>query len=106
MMSWDIHCIATSMYSVYNVFTVSMISILNSKTMYDCRCRLVDGTNVVQEVCAKPSSTVMTGDDEPPCATDQPAPGHVGSILDITSCMASQCFLVSASCDGIIKVWK
>jgi len=48
----------------------------------------------------------MTGDEEPPCATDQPAPGHVGSILDITSCMASQCFLVTASCDGIIKVWK
>lgn len=48
----------------------------------------------------------MSGDEEPPCASDQPAPGHVGSILDITSCMASQCFLVSGSCDGIIKVWK
>lgn len=70
------------------------------------RCRLVDGTNVVQEVCTRTTSTVMTGDEEPPCATDQPAPGHVGSILDITSCMASQCFLVTASCDGIIKVWK
>lgn len=70
------------------------------------RCRLVDGTNVVQEVCTKSNSNVMTNDEEPPCATDQPAPGHVGSILDMTSCMASQCFLVTASCDGIVKVWK
>ncbi|XP_050436051.1 phosphoinositide 3-kinase regulatory subunit 4 [Adelges cooleyi] len=75
-------------------------------SLYCYECRLVDGTNVVQEVCTKSSSAVITGDEEPPCATDQPAPGHVGSILDITSCMASQCFLVSASCDGIIKVWK
>ncbi|XP_015367758.1 PREDICTED: phosphoinositide 3-kinase regulatory subunit 4 [Diuraphis noxia] len=75
-------------------------------SLYCYECRLVDGTNVVQEVCTKSSSAVMAGDEEPPCATDQPAPGHVGSILDITSCMASQCFLVTASCDGIIKVWK
>ncbi|XP_050537002.1 phosphoinositide 3-kinase regulatory subunit 4 [Daktulosphaira vitifoliae] len=75
-------------------------------SLYCYECRLVDGTNVVQEVCTKSNSTVMSGDEEPPCATDQPAPGHVGSILDITSCMASQCFLVSGSCDGIIKVWK
>lgn len=67
---------------------------------------MVDGTNVVQEICTKSNSTTMTSDEEPPCAIDQPAPGHVGSILDITSCMASQYFLVTASCDGIIKVWK
>ncbi|KAI4461743.1 phosphoinositide 3-kinase regulatory subunit 4 [Holotrichia oblita] len=69
--------------------------------------RLIDGTSVIVETVV-PSTTRSTNKaDEIPRAGPEPPPaGHRDCISDIILCKASQCFMVSASRDGVIKVWK
>lgn len=76
-----------------------------------CRCRMIDGTNVVQEVQSKllaPTGFARgaTVEECPRAGPDQPPTGHHDGIVDISMCQASQCFLMSGSRDGVIKVWK
>lgn len=79
------------------------------------RSKLVDGTEVVQEVHAKPKNMLPTGqpsggafDDvngnKP--GLDGPAQGHLDWISGLTLCQASRWYVVSGSKDGVIKVWK
>lgn len=46
------------------------------------------------------------GEEIPRPGPEPPAAGHRDCISDIAMCKASQCFLVTASRDGVIKVWK
>ncbi|XP_073986579.1 vacuolar protein sorting 15 isoform X1 [Rhodnius prolixus] len=74
---------------------------------YSYKCRLIDGTNVVQEiqtVCRQKGSSI---EESPRAGPDQPATGHHNAITDITMCQgSSQCFMVTGARDGVIKVWK
>lgn len=71
--------------------------------------RLIDGTSVISEVPVKPRASQgsnIRGEESPRPGPDQPQAGHHDGISDIAMCQASQCFLLSGSRDGVIKVWK
>lgn len=88
------------------------------------KTRLIDGINVVEEkqirqrtVSSGPgsrgsygsagaASAASNSEEKSRAGPEQPPAGHQDWISDLTLCQASQCFLVSASCDGVIKVWK
>nr|CAD7589508.1 unnamed protein product [Timema genevievae] len=75
------------------------------------KSRLIDGTNVVQEVQLKQRSgggsggmgSQRGGEESPRPGPDQPQAGHHDGISEIAMCQASQCFLLSGSRDGVIK---
>ncbi|KAF5307655.1 hypothetical protein FQR65_LT06710 [Abscondita terminalis] len=69
--------------------------------------RLIDGTSVIYAV-AQPNQikTPGKGDEIPRGGPEPPPPGHRDCISDISLCKASQCFLLTSSRDGVIKVWK
>lgn len=52
------------------------------------------------------SDRVKDGEEVPRGGPEQPPAGHRDCITDITLCKASQCFMVSSSRDGVVKVWK
>lgn len=76
----------------------------------------MDGTRVIQEHNQVLEKKDLQSDAERQVMTDStelvPGPkespaGHRDMITDITMCRTpSQCFLVSSSRDGVIKVWK
>lgn len=76
--------------------------------------RLIDGTSVISEKCesssvrgsGSSSAKTATSDEVPRTGPEPPPPGHRDWISDITLCKASQCFLLTGSRDGVIKVWK
>ncbi|GLV37421.1 Vacuolar protein sorting 15 [Carabus blaptoides fortunei] len=71
--------------------------------------RLIDGTSVVSERSELPrdSSAADNSSDEIPRAGPEPSSrGHRDWISDVTLCKASQCFLLTGSRNGVIKVWK
>lgn len=71
------------------------------------KSRLVDGTLVIHEVVEPGTSRVTSkGDEVPRAGPEPPSPAHRDCISDVALCKASQCFLLSASRDGVIKVWK
>lgn len=72
------------------------------------RCRMIDGTNVVQEVQSKPTTQGKShsGEESPRAGPDPPPSGHHDGVIDLNMCQATQCFLLSAARDGVIKVWK
>ncbi|XP_050303340.1 phosphoinositide 3-kinase regulatory subunit 4 [Anthonomus grandis grandis] len=73
-------------------------------TTLSYRSRLIDGTDVVYE---EHLDNRRPRDEELPRAgPEPPAPGHKDCITDIALCKASQCFMVTASRDGVIKVSK
>lgn len=66
--------------------------------------RYIDGTEVLQEFCNRPP---VAGSDETPRRYPEiPPAGHHDVISDISVMQASQTFLLSASRDGVVKVWK
>ncbi|KAG5888474.1 hypothetical protein JTB14_022104 [Gonioctena quinquepunctata] len=74
-------------------------------TALSYRSRLIDGTLVIYEE-AGPVRKVDRGEEIPRPGPEPPAAGHRDCISDIAMCKASQCFLVTSSRDGVIKVWK
>lgn len=65
--------------------------------------RLVDGTEVIKENCiTKPGPT----DDVPGRYPKSPPPGHKDIINDVNMCYTSQYLVITASFDGVVKVWK
>lgn len=70
--------------------------------------RLIDGTSVILERSEnQPSHRAAAKSDEVPRAGPEPPPsGHRDWISEVTLCKASQCFLLTGSRDGVIKVWK
>lgn len=68
---------------------------------------MIDGTNVVQEVHAKPAAPKPNaGEESPRAGPDPPPSGHHDGVTDVSMCQASQCFLLTAARDGVVKVWK
>ncbi|XP_046850772.1 phosphoinositide 3-kinase regulatory subunit 4-like isoform X2 [Xenia sp. Carnegie-2017] len=67
--------------------------------------RLIDGTKVLREMYCK-SSQVVVQDDMPKRAPDKPPTGHHDCITDLAFVTTPQHLLVSASRDGVIKIWK
>lgn len=72
--------------------------------------------NVVHEIAIKPrgiddASRFEEMKKGPPDesrgrGSEAPHPGHHDAITDIEMCQATQCFLITSSRNGIIKVWK
>lgn len=68
--------------------------------------RLIDGTQVIQEVENKPSVT-RKADEAPRSAPDMAHPGHHDGITELLMCKTEkQLFVASSSRDGVIKLWK
>lgn len=76
-------------------------------TSYSYKNRLIDGTCVIQEnVDPAAVKSIGKGDEIPRAGPEPPHAGHRDCICDMTLCKATQCFLLTASRDGLIKVWK
>ncbi|XP_056633826.1 phosphoinositide 3-kinase regulatory subunit 4 isoform X2 [Diorhabda sublineata] len=74
-------------------------------TALSYRQRVIDGTSVIyEEACTM--RKLDRGEEIPRPGPEPPAAGHRDCISDIAMCKASQCFLVTSSRDGVIKVWK
>lgn len=71
---------------------------------YSYESRLIDGSMVVYENGEHTKN--VEKEEYPKPGPEQPSAGHRDCISDIALCKASQCFMVSASKDGVIKVWK
>lgn len=67
--------------------------------------RLIDGYNVIFEK-RRDNEVKESYEEGPRAGPEQPPAGHRDCITDITLCKASQCFMISSSRDGVIKVWK
>ncbi|XP_060527972.1 phosphoinositide 3-kinase regulatory subunit 4 [Cylas formicarius] len=67
--------------------------------------RLIDGTDVIYEEAGNVRMKDK-GEEIPRAGPEPPAAGHRDCISDVALCKASQCFIVTASRDGVIKVWK
>ncbi|KAL0276782.1 UNVERIFIED_CONTAM: hypothetical protein PYX00_004283 [Menopon gallinae] len=108
---WDL----TNWTESYLAVPSALDTINSSSLSYEQR--VIDGMNVVHEIAVKPRS----GIDEPSRfeemkrgppdesrgrITEAPHPGHHDAITDIEMCQATQCFLLTSSRNGIIKVWK
>ncbi|CAH1134866.1 unnamed protein product [Ceutorhynchus assimilis] len=74
-------------------------------TTLSYRSRLIDGTDVIYEEHSnmRPKDKA---EEVPRAGPEPPAAGHRDCISDIILCKASQCFVVTASRDGVIKVSK
>ncbi|XP_022255692.1 phosphoinositide 3-kinase regulatory subunit 4-like [Limulus polyphemus] len=75
-----------------------------SPTVVSYRSRLVDGTEVIQEMYTRPRTS--STDDPPRRCPEMPPAGHHDCISDLGIFQTSQCFLVSAARDGVVKLWK
>lgn len=67
------------------------------------RTQVVDGIQLVQECLQR---RALTSSDQCRRGPDPVPPGHVDTISDLITTRASQWLLVSASHDGVVKVWK
>lgn len=75
-----------------------------SPTVVSYRSRLIDGTEVIQEMYTRPRTS--STDDPPRRCPEMPPAGHHDCISDLGIFQTSQCFLVSAARDGVVKLWK
>lgn len=66
--------------------------------------KIIEGTEVVQEI---PNKQKLLSTDETPRKGPESLPvGHHDIITDIATFQTTQGFIVTASRDGIVKVWK
>jgi hypothetical protein len=102
---------------IYVSLLLSQITLSCLSTASSCAChshkvfmvcvdrqQLIDGTEVILETYSK--SRTPVSDDFPRHGPESPAPGHHDLITDVTLCHSSQPLIVSASRDGVVKVWK
>ena len=74
------------------------------------RLRIIEGVEVLKEVCT-PESSPSGGTPTPPDPVAQPESAHVHSHADFITDLSlvpykSHQFVVSASHDGVLKLWK
>lgn len=101
---WDLSYSANS-----QLITGAASDPLHNETVTSYRSRLIDGTEVIQETYVKQktgSPSNSSGDDGQKKGPDVPPTGHHDIITDINICQPSQCFMITTSRDGIVKVWK
>ncbi|XP_052760753.1 phosphoinositide 3-kinase regulatory subunit 4-like [Mya arenaria] len=73
------------------------------QTAVSYRSRIIEGTEVIEETYSKKPTT---NDDTPKRGPEAPPQGHNDIITDVSLCQASQCLVITASRNGIVKVWK
>ncbi|XP_029445209.1 phosphoinositide 3-kinase regulatory subunit 4 [Rhinatrema bivittatum] len=78
-------------------------SAINSPSVSYYR-KIIEGTEVVQEIQSK--QKVGPTDDTPRRGPESLPVGHHDIITDIATFQTTQGFIVTASRDGIVKVWK
>ncbi|KAM9723786.1 LOW QUALITY PROTEIN: phosphoinositide 3-kinase regulatory subunit 4 [Menidia menidia] len=66
--------------------------------------KIIEGTEVIQEIHSKQKSGVA--EDSPRRGPESLPVGHHDIITDIATFQTTQGFIVTASRDGIVKVWK
>jgi len=66
--------------------------------------KIIEGTEVVQEIQNK--QKVGPSDDTPRRGPESLPVGHHDIITDVATFQTTQGFIVTASRDGIVKVWK
>lgn len=93
-MKGDFHPVLSSVYAYANCLLI-----------YFCRSRLIDGTDVLQEVYCKPRQGGIH-EDLPRRGPDNPAVGHHECINDIAVTKLPQNYIISAGRDGVLKIWK
>ncbi|XP_069112623.1 phosphoinositide 3-kinase regulatory subunit 4-like isoform X1 [Argopecten irradians] len=86
-----------------NSFILASAAGDNQHTGASYRSRLIDGTEVIQETYTKKQ---VSNDDIPRRGPEAPSQGHHDIISDINLCQTSQCLVITASRDGVVKVWK
>lgn len=69
------------------------------------KSRLIDGTDVLQEVYCKPRQGGIH-EDLPRRGPDHPPMGHRECINDIAVTKLPQNYIISAGRDGVLKLWK
>ena len=69
------------------------------------RSRLIDGTDVLQEVYCKPRQGGVH-EDLPRRGPDHPPVGHHECINDIAVTKLPHNYVISAGRDGVLKIWK
>lgn len=67
---------------------------------------LVDGAKTIQEVYSSRPKKEQPSAEQPKRHPEQPPTGHNDCISDIGVVQTSQAFIVSASKNGVVKVWK
>lgn len=82
-----------------------MYAYANCLPIYSYRSRLIDGTDVLQEVYCKPRQGGIH-EDLPRRGPDNPAVGHHECINDIAITKLPQNYIISAGRDGVLKIWK
>ncbi|XP_035452016.2 phosphoinositide 3-kinase regulatory subunit 4 isoform X1 [Spodoptera frugiperda] len=79
----------------------------NSPGALKYRSRIIDGTTVIQECCKlNPSTPASMPDDNIYRSVESRSFYHTAPITDLTVVEGSKPYLVSASADGVINVWK
>lgn len=98
----------TSAYQNIWIIRIDDTSHPNSRNLLPIFCprsRLIDGTEVFQEVYCKSNKAIIQ-EDVPKRGPDKPPTGHHDCITDLAIVTSPQHFLISAARDGAIKVWK
>uniref|UniRef100_A0A023GJ19 Putative phosphoinositide 3-kin n=1 Tax=Amblyomma triste TaxID=251400 RepID=A0A023GJ19_AMBTT len=74
---------------------------------FSYKSSLIDGTKVIQEVYSSRPKKDQPNTEQPKRHPEQPPTGHNDCISDIGVVQTtSQTFIVSASKNGVVKVWK
>ncbi|KAH7956510.1 hypothetical protein HPB52_010151 [Rhipicephalus sanguineus] len=73
---------------------------------FSYKSNLIDGTKVIQEVYSSRPRKDQPSSEQPKRYPEQPPTGHNDCISDIGIVQTSQTFIVSASKNGVVKVWK
>ncbi|XP_022818609.1 phosphoinositide 3-kinase regulatory subunit 4 [Spodoptera litura] len=82
-------------------------SLKNSPGALKYRSRIIDGTTVIQECCKlNPSTPASMPDDNIYRSVESRSFYHTAPITDLTVVEGTKPYLVSASADGVINVWK
>lgn len=66
----------------------------------------MDGAKTIQEVYSSRPKKEQPSAEQPKRHPEQPPTGHNDCISDIGVVQTSQTFIVSASKNGVVKVWK
>ena len=104
--------------TIFRTFFLPSLQSINICAFYS-RTKLVDGTEVIQEVHAKPK-TAFANPGQVPAGLfgnfdevngnkpgfEGPASGHVSWISAMTLCQSQRWYLITGSKDGVIKLWK
>ncbi|XP_031568622.1 phosphoinositide 3-kinase regulatory subunit 4-like [Actinia tenebrosa] len=76
-----------------------------SNVVLQYKSRLIDGTEVFQEVYCKPRQGAVH-EDMPRRGPEQPPVGHHECINDLIVSKSPQNFIITAGRDGVVKIWK